>query len=527
MNLNTVELRDIQKDALEFINNSKSTIRLLDAPCGTGKSLIAMMLEGTKYIITTRKSLQDQYAKDFGSYISVLKGKNNYPTYENYVMHRDACKLRNITVLNVHAAYNQFTRTKWDPRDWIIIDEAHNLPTLMQEACAIPQYYRVDGDTTYILTEHEYPEDVKEFIARYARLFEDSHIAKRFYELYKSMFESFFTVSVLSKESSDYVPIGDTVSADGKYVVREHDDLYYYIDDTIVPKGDPAARQVFPVYINDDGDYYNDFYRPGDPELEKILKNNIWNYRELIPIDVSGKLNTLLSMGKNVLIMSGTLLDKKKYLAPFKFSDEAIDAIEYMGIPSPFPVANRKIYSLNVGTMSYTNTDNIWDDVVDSMVKILDMYPYERGIIHTVSYSLAWRTFNSLKYLGYYDRIFLKTSSDIEDILKEHKKHRNSVIIACGLEEGIDLKDDLARFQIILKMPYPPLGDNLVKKMMELDDGWYEYTTSKALTQMLGRVVRSETDYGDTYIIDSSFNRLYHTLPDYIKESVINVNGGL
>jgi len=30
--------------------------------------------------------------------------------------------------------------------------------------------------------------------------------------------------------------------------------------------------------------------------------------------------------------------------------------------------------------------------------------------------------------------------------------------------EGLDLKDDLARFQIVMKMPYPSLGDPLIKR---------------------------------------------------------------
>ena len=41
------------------------------------------------------------------------------------------------------------------------------------------------------------------------------------------------------------------------------------------------------------------------------------------------------------------------------------------------------------------------------------------------------------------------------------------------MAEGIDLKDDLSRFQIITKVPYPNLGDERIKIRCNKDYIWY------------------------------------------------------
>jgi len=69
---------------------------------------------------------------------------------------------------------------------------------------------------------------------------------------------------------------------------------------------------------------------------------------------------------------------------------------------------------------------------------------------------------------------------------------------------GVDLKGDLARFQIILKAPWLPTKDVRVEKLMKLDKDWYGNQMLKTLVQACGRGVRSEDDYCETYILDES-----------------------
>ena len=77
------------------------------------------------------------------------------------------------------------------------------------------------------------------------------------------------------------------------------------------------------------------------------------------------------------------------------------------------------------------------------------------------------------------------------------------------MTEGVDLKDDASRFQIICKVPYPYLGDKLVRKRMSAVQGWYELQTTKSIVQSVGRSIRNENDHAVTYILDGDFDRFY------------------
>jgi Rad3-related DNA helicase len=71
------------------------------------------------------------------------------------------------------------------------------------------------------------------------------------------------------------------------------------------------------------------------------------------------------------------------------------------------------------------------------------------------------------------------------------------------------LHGDRSRFQIICKVPYPYLGDKLIKKRMHKWKWWYALKTAKTIVQAAGRSIRSKDDTAVTYILDSDFERFY------------------
>ena len=107
-----------------------------------------------------------------------------------------------------------------------------------------------------------------------------------------------------------------------------------------------------------------------------------------------------------------------------------------------------------------------------------------------------------------------------EVILEEHFNNTGpTVLISPSMSHGVDLKDDLARFQIIVKAPYLPTKDKRVEKLMKDDFNWYGNKMLCSLIQSCGRGVRSDKDHCTTYILDSAIvesivnNR--HKLPKY------------
>jgi len=77
--------------------------------------------------------------------------------------------------------------------------------------------------------------------------------------------------------------------------------------------------------------------------------------------------------------------------------------------------------------------------------------------------------------------------------------------------EGIDLIDDKARFQIIVKAPYPYRGDPWIKLHYERSKRWYRQQTIIEIMQTCGRIIRSKDDWGVTYLIDGNILSLLNS----------------
>jgi ATP-dependent DNA helicase DinG len=79
-----------------------------------------------------------------------------------------------------------------------------------------------------------------------------------------------------------------------------------------------------------------------------------------------------------------------------------------------------------------------------------------------------------------------------------------TVLISPSLYTGLDLKDDLSRFQIITKVPYPDLGDRWIDEKRKINGQWYTWQTALRLVQGYGRSVRSKEDYAVTGLLKLS-----------------------
>ena len=76
------------------------------------------------------------------------------------------------------------------------------------------------------------------------------------------------------------------------------------------------------------------------------------------------------------------------------------------------------------------------------------------------------------------------------------------------MSEGVDLKGNLSNFQVLCKIPFPYLGDKVVKKKMSKWDWWYNTQTVRTIIQSIGRSIRSESDIAVTYIVDRDWERV-------------------
>ena len=144
-------------DALAEIEDDRQAPRVLlvEAPPGVGKSHVAMALarwSGDAYLLTSQRHLQDQYEREFGSDLALVKGRDNYlcerypgaavPTSRGlcrrvrgpacgcpYVRAKQAALQAPIFCTNTayFATLRHWHAEQLRKRRLLVIDEAHNL----------------------------------------------------------------------------------------------------------------------------------------------------------------------------------------------------------------------------------------------------------------------------------------------------------------------------------------------------------------------------------------------------------------
>jgi len=91
--------------------------------------------------------------------------------------------------------------------------------------------------------------------------------------------------------------------------------------------------------------------------------------------------------------------------------------------------------------------------------------------------------------------------------LRTYRERTDAVMLAPSMDRGMSFDDDLARVNIVAKIPFPSLGDKRVAARLYArgGDGWYAAETVRTLVQALGRTTRSETDWSKGVILDRQF----------------------
>jgi Rad3-related DNA helicase len=180
--------------------------------------------------------------------------------------------------------------------------------------------------------------------------------------------------------------------------------------------------------------------------------------------------------------------------------------VEFLSLPSPFPTENRPIIELPVGPMNAKEIDNTLPKMAKVLEELLEAHPDEKGIVHCHTFKIA----NYLKDNVKSKRLLIHDTANREEMLQRHmQSDKPTVLLSPSMSEGVDLRDDCSRFQVICKIPYPYLGDKVVKKRMNKWPGWYPLQTAKSIVQSVGRSIRSLDDHAVTYILDGQWRSFY------------------
>jgi Rad3-related DNA helicase len=227
------------------------------------------------------------------------------------------------------------------------------------------------------------------------------------------------------------------------------------------------------------------------------------------PVEASPFSNDMLFKRANLRIyMSAYPGEKQVFCRSIGLN---LDEVAMASFGSTFPVKNRPIIFYGCGSMSMRNVDSSAQKLSYVVRRLFDIHKLEKGVIHCHSYKMSRLIREALSGTEHEHRlIYHEDALGRDEAYQAHVSSREpTVLISPSMSEGFDFAGDLARWQLIVKCPYPMLGDKQVAVKKSRDEEWYVQQAVSSIIQACGRIVRSETDTGKTYILDSDFLSLF------------------
>lgn len=236
------------------------------------------------------------------------------------------------------------------------------------------------------------------------------------------------------------------------------------------------------------------------------------------PLRVGSLSSNIFKHSEKVVLMSATIISHKDFAKSLGITDYV-----YIEAESEFDPKNSPIYVSSACKLNHKTLKGSLPTICNQITDIINHHKNEKGVIHTHTQHITDYIQNKI---GDNKRLlFRDTLSNNEKILKDHKDTTEpTILVSPSLAYGIDLKDELARFQIIVKLPFYPLCSNRIKKLFEEDKDWYENKMLNKLVQASGRATRSKNDFSITYILDGTFlsiiKRAKNKLPKYFIDRI-------
>jgi hypothetical protein len=253
---------------------------------------------------------------------------------------------------------------------------------------------------------------------------------------------------------------------------------------------------------------------------EEFYRGNPANCIKLSPLDCSEEAPIYWPNKTQKIILMSATIDKIDVDA-MGLGDRRILTID---VPSPIPAKNRPVYIVGGESLSRDNLEENLPSAAAYIQTCLEQYP-EKGFIHC-SYGMAGKLSEILDE----PRLMFHTKENKKDVYKsflQSDPKDGMVMVGSGLHEGIDLKGDIARWQVMLQCPWPSLADAGHKWLAEREQDYYLWACTREVLQASGRVCRGVGDKGMTLLYASEFRRWYDMaktagqIPDWFNLEVL------
>jgi Rad3-related DNA helicase len=539
-------MRDKQQKTLEEIEQAlKSGFKyiFLEAPAGFGKSPVAIALArylGSSHICTATKDLQAQYSRDF-PFIRQVKGKSNFiciikdemgldetcnygPCLKDdgydciyktklgdYKVQGEGTKYETIELdhfaqkkyIDKLKSQSRIIQLDWKPchyyhQKWIALKSSHTIynykyflsdlfySNSMQkrQLLVLDEAHTVESEVADFKSFTVFNEGLTGFLPKLSIPYESEYDIETWIafgtELREKLLIFIDKASTILEKNIEQYPFTEKNLIDA---ITKEKNLTTVIEDMRTNKDNWIVTSVEKTANN---------------QLRKVL---------VTPIDVSSYFKDILDKGSISLFMSATILSKD-YLC--KIGGIKSDQVKFIRVQeSNFPLKNRPIYLMNVAWLNAKTMNQSLPAIANAVNNIMTTHKNEKGIIHTTSYSQLRFIKENISKENAIRLIETGSKFDRNEMLEKHyKSSKPTVLISPSLYLGVDLKDNLSRFQIIVKVPYADLTDRKISVMKQRDPNWYTWNAILKLVQAYGRSIRSKEDFANTYILDSSITFL-------------------
>lgn len=509
-----------------------------------GKSPIAINLAQhfkSSFIVTASKNLQDQYTREF-PILKPVKGKPNFPCLK--IMEKEKIKKTNFTEamkLKMTCDKGECEEKKGGKISYCkfkpdLQDFAKN--SIDDTMCL---YYNQKFDALTsphsLWNYHAYFQIMKynqnvygEYLGRKVSIFDEAHKIENQIlqfigiDIYRKNVEE-CGINIESYDLSDIDMIIKLLDDMAEYYARQEKELRespsfqtnpnYEQLKNLEKNYDRFAKARVEIVSNKENFIIN------DPQKEGGNFKSI----SIVPLDISEYAQEFFKTDYQIF-MSATI-DKDSFCETMGIDKSKIEIIDTLH--SPFDVKHRQIDFQNIARLGRKATPEDELKVIKQIDKIMNDHSNDRGLVLTSSIGRCIDIFTNVSpenkkrlKICHAQNPGGKTQ---DDILKEHALDKNSVLLSSSLWEGVDLKDDLSRFQIIAKIPYLVFTDKRVMKKREKYPLWYDSQTLIKFLQGLGRSIRNENDWAKTYVLDAAVDILLSKAKKMVPKAYYDVFG--
>ncbi len=527
--------RPLQEKLIEQIQEKIDTgvkVILLSAPTGIGKSLIAASVAGyfgSSFVVTASKHLQDQYTKDM-PWFKPNKGMPNFACHKMMEKHGIDLTETDFAVQNkwtcdmgpcsVTVEENQEKVQKvckYKPKLAEVAEgkiKQDDCLYYLQKYQSLISSHSIWNYASYFQMMKYQKEKYAEYLNKKVAIFDEAHrIEDQIIQFVGiDIYERNLTECKIDVENYDLENIDDVMKlSDGlsESYARQISNLEessafaqnpdYEVVQTLENKYKKYAEARSEIYSNKQNFILNKPYFDEGGKFRSL---------SVKPLDISKYVSTFFD--HPVQIFMSATIDKESFCENTGFDSGVVEIVDTQ--VSPFPIENRKVEFTDVKRLSYNSTRDDELLVIKKIDEIMTKYYDKKGLVLTSSKS---RCFQILENLSEENKKRIRICHSFnadgktqDQVVQEHADSKNGVLLSSSLWEGVDLKEDLSRFQIIAKAPYPMLSETRTKIKMQKYPLWYKAQAIMKLLQGFGRSIRDYGDWADTYVLDSAAHEL-------------------